>query len=286
MSVLTKLFVVLLVVLALVETSALIVFVNKTENFAAQVKSAEDNLARAEAARILADQEAIAARGEANARVIEAVSRADSYRQLADAKTGEVTGMQAQLAAAQTAQTKAETDAQSARLAAEGAIKTVEAQQKVINDTAGKLTGVEKQYTESQTRLAQLVQELDGAKATIRRLREDNVALNERLDEVTSGNGGRALTASEQQTGAGAEALLNLRGVIKGRRNINGVEYATITLGSADNVTKGMKFKVIDQNNFLGYLTIDNVEPNEAVGHLEGPNIAQVRPGTEVRTQW
>ncbi len=84
----------------------------------------------------------------------------------------------------------------------------------------------------------------------------------------------------------GAEMIANLRGVIKNKRTINGIEYATISLGSAQNVSKGMRFKVIDGNSFLGYLTIDNVEPNESVGHLDGPNLAMVKSGTEVRTQW
>ena len=81
-------------------------------------------------------------------------------------------------------------------------------------------------------------------------------------------------------------ALLNLHGQIKTKRKINDVDYATITLGSADSVTKGMKFRVVDRNTFLGYLTIDSVEANEAVGHLTGPNLQMVVPGSQVLTQY
>jgi len=52
-------------------------------------------------------------------------------------------------------------------------------------------------------------------------------------------------------------------------------------------VSKGMVFNVIDreQGDFLGYLEVDSVEPEEAVGRLTGPRVADIRPGSEVRTQ-
>ena len=78
-----------------------------------------------------------------------------------------------------------------------------------------------------------------------------------------------------------------INGVIRARQNIAGREYATISVGSADGVTRGMEFKVVDRTtgNFLGTLIVDTVEPNEAVGRLEGPRVAEIRPGVEVRTQ-
>ena len=64
--------------------------------------------------------------------------------------------------------------------------------------------------------------------------------------------------------------------------------FATISVGAADQVTKGMQFKVIDptaRDPFLGYLIVDRVEPNEAIGHLTGPHVNDVHEGAEVRTQ-
>lgn len=286
MSVLTKVFVILHVVLSLVMASGLIVFVNRIDNFAQNATADKAAIARANARAQAAEQEAIAARGAGDARVLESESRATAYRQNLDLKTSEAAGFQGQLAAAQTAQTTAEQRAASAELAAQGAIKTVEAQQKVINDTAARLTTVERQYTETSTRVAQLTQELDGARARIRRQSEEVAALTDQLDKARQGAGRAAAGGAAQGGAGGGEAMMNLTGVIKARRNINGVEYATISLGSADSVTKGMRFKVVDRNNFLGYLTIDNVEPSESVGHLEGPSLGAVRQGTEVRTQW
>ena len=48
-----------------------------------------------------------------------------------------------------------------------------------------------------------------------------------------------------------------------------------------------MRFQVINARSgeFFGVLTIDTVRQNEAIGRLEGPRVAEVRPGLEVRTQ-
>ena len=77
-----------------------------------------------------------------------------------------------------------------------------------------------------------------------------------------------------------------INGVVRSVDIIGGKKYATISVGSADNVTKGMKFNVINRTtgDFLGYLTIEGLEPNEAIGPLEG-KVDKVQPGVEVRTQ-
>ena len=78
-----------------------------------------------------------------------------------------------------------------------------------------------------------------------------------------------------------------INGVIRQAGPINGIPYATISVGSAESVQKGMIFNVIDRNKgkFLGELTIDNVDLHEATGKLEGPDIGDVRVGTDVKTQ-
>jgi hypothetical protein len=67
------------------------------------------------------------------------------------------------------------------------------------------------------------------------------------------------------------------------------VPYATISVGSQDGVTQDMVFNVIERGGkgrFLGYLRVDRVEPNEAVGRLEGPAVNDIQANeSEVRTQ-
>ena len=46
-----------------------------------------------------------------------------------------------------------------------------------------------------------------------------------------------------------------------------------------------MEFKVVnrDTGDFLGNLTVDSVEPNEATGRLDGPRVSDIKPGVEVK---
>jgi hypothetical protein len=70
---------------------------------------------------------------------------------------------------------------------------------------------------------------------------------------------------------------------IRARRNINGVEYATVSLGAVNHVEKGMRMRVVDGDEFLGHLIIDLVEQDESVGHLEGPKIEKIKKGSDVK---
>ena len=52
-------------------------------------------------------------------------------------------------------------------------------------------------------------------------------------------------------------------------------------------IAKGMRFNAVNKQtgDFLGIVTIDAVEPNEAIGRIQGPKVGDVREGTEVKTQ-
>ena len=46
-----------------------------------------------------------------------------------------------------------------------------------------------------------------------------------------------------------------------------------------------MRFNVVNNNEFLGYLTVQTTEPDEAAGVLEGPGVTKVKQGDQVKTQ-
>jgi hypothetical protein len=78
-----------------------------------------------------------------------------------------------------------------------------------------------------------------------------------------------------------------INGVIRAVKPIGGIPYATISVGSADGVAKGMEFKVVNRGtgDFLGILTVDSVDLNESTGRLSGPRTNDIRSGAEVKTQ-
>jgi hypothetical protein len=76
-----------------------------------------------------------------------------------------------------------------------------------------------------------------------------------------------------------------VNGVVREKRVIAGVPYATISIGSADAVTRGMRLRVLGGRGgqeFLGYVDVTNVEPDEAIGKLSGPRVNEVTANSQV----
>ncbi|HEX2971515.1 MAG TPA: hypothetical protein VHP11_04245 [Tepidisphaeraceae bacterium] len=285
MSPLTKLFVVLLVICSLLLTAAMVVFVNQTENFRKALVEADTKVTGLERDKVAADTAATTANTNADQQRKEA-SRQAAQLQGEIAKLGDELGkkgvennrLQAQLAAAQ-AQVMDLTSAQ--KLAQQNlgdlqkrydAIITENDKTRLAN---AELTGANTDYQKR----------LDEAERERRWLAEQNLQLKK--DNTQARN---LLAQNNIAFDAGPARKVvapNLKGVIRTVKAAQGVTYATITLGSVDKVEKGMQFNVVNQftNEFLGKLTVEAVEPNEAFGRLEGPRIQEVKPDYQVLSQ-
>jgi hypothetical protein len=208
--------------------------------------------ARDEAARTVADRDAQLARSNAQL----ALQSADVSRLTEALKSSEATKNQLQ----QLAQGLRESNDQLVRQNADQSMS--------ITDLTNKLEVTERerrflaeQFTEAQSQA-------------------------DRLGKALKDMGGDLAAILQQPSGVGRGAP-RINGVVRATRDIAGIPYATISVGSADNVVRGMEFNVIDRasGRFLGKLRVDTVEPNESTGRLEGPAVAEIRPGVEVRTQ-
>jgi hypothetical protein len=293
LSALTKVFVVLHVVLSLLFVSAVVVFVNKQEdNIAARVK-ADDRTKVAEGRLRNAEADAQAARGERDRDVAEARNRAGAFEAQNAALASDIQRVTAEVAAAKLEtekQTVLATSAQAQATAAQQALKASEDALLVVRKEGDDM---QKKYAEAMVSVSDLTNKLDVMTRQYRKGQEDITALTADNEKMRT-SGPRQVSFEPGAGGAavpGVQAAArnaNLKGVVRSKRNIQGVEYATISLGTADSVQKGMQFRVVDRTNnlFLGFLTIDTVDYNEATGHLVGPKVDQVRAGNDVLTNY
>jgi len=144
-----------------------------------------------------------------------------------------------------------------------------------------------KQSADLNGSVADLTFKLDTTEKERRLLAEQLTQIkgeNQRLGMIIKG---AQLTPGQQQMAVNRSGLPSINGVVRDVRTIAGNQYATISVGAADAVTRGMEFKVIDRatGSFLGTLVVDTVEPNESTGRLTGPHVSSIKPGVEVRTQ-
>jgi len=282
---LTKLFVVLHVVLSLVLTAGLIVFVNRTESYSATNKALSARVATEGNRASAAEADAQAATAAAAKAVEQANTQVNEMRtQLADSRRT-IGDKDVQLAQAAAAQALASAD--NSKLAE--ALKASEDQKSKQSESLAQARtdndGLIKKNADLNLAVTDLTNRYEVANTERTNFQEQLQQLQaetENMRKQLADNGIRP--GGPSGVGLGA---VPINGVVRTVLPINGIPYATISVGSADSVQKGMEFNVIDRQRgiFLGKLRIDSVEPNEASGRLEGPRISEVHPGTEVKTQ-
>jgi multidrug efflux pump subunit AcrA (membrane-fusion protein) len=281
------LFVVLLVVFSLVLTAGTVVFVNQTENFQAALTTTKAQLAQANQRADL-QQEAAAA---AEARAQESVRQAS--QQLEDAKRN-LNGLQqallqkeADLATARLQNSVQQASVESLTGALKGSEDVKSRMQEQLTElrtTADRLT---KQNQDLNYSVTDLTNRLDVTERERKLLAEQNTELRTQVDKQASALQGLGYSQAKLAAAGPRFGAPPINGVIRDVRTIQGVPYAAISVGSADSVTAGMEFKVVarDTGTFLGVLKVDSVEQNESTGRLEGPRVAEIKPGAEVKTQ-
>lgn len=285
MSALTKTFVLLHVVMSMLLAAGLIVFVNRVDDFQTTIKSDKATLQLAQQRAIEGEAEVATARSTA-ALATESAQKQIQQMQSEIAKRDQdmanlrtqLAEAQASLASAQAGQTSS-SEALKVAQQNQGALQGQLAQLRTthdklmqqfteanlsINDTSARLAQTERQRRDLQEQVADLTQRLGDAGA-------------DRARRGDAGPGGNRLNSA-----------VNVNGVVREKRVIAGVPYATISIGSADAVSRGMRLRVLGGRNgqeFLGYVDVTNVEPDEAIGRLTGPRIDEVRVDSQVVSQ-
>jgi len=286
LSALTKLFVVLLVISSLLLTAATVVFVNRVEDYR---KWAEAEKVRAALKQTEIDSlkvDLVAAQGQIAKLASEATAKAAELQRIINDKDAAAAAKDAQI---QTL--NAQISGHLANIAtltaaneqAQKLIKDLKDRNEVLVQEEGKLrlvnadlvaanTDYQKRLDEAEKERRWLVEQVNQLRAEVTRL--TNILVENRIQ----------LTSSPPRRRSAPE----LKGVVKAVKTDGGITYVTITLGAADKVEKGMQFRVINQfsNEFLGNLTIESVDQNEAFGRVEGPKLADIKPDHEVRSQW
>lgn len=290
MSTLTKIFVALLVIVSLLQTAGLVVYVSNSATAADNLKNATAKIDSLTASnnKLTADLSAAAA---ANGKSFDSLTQQIELRRQADnenkAKLAERDGRVAEL---NSRLTLAQADVARLTEALKGSEDTKSKQQ----DQLVSLRTSQDQAVTNAAQMSQTITDLQNKlDVTERERRWVAEQLEEARNQTTKLSAAlkdagiepnRVLASASSGSGAGAP---NINGVIREIRKIGPLDYATISIGSSDNVSKGMEFNIVDRSTgaFFGKLTVDSVEPNEAAGRLTGNRVTEVKAGMEVRTQ-
>lgn len=287
MSILTKIFVVALVVLSLLLSAATITFVNSIDDYKRTNTSLENQLAaaKANAAAESARMTAEAATLRESASV--ATTRADSLEARLRAAESKISDAGVQLASANSDKTIA--DANVSKLTAAVSASEVSKQQLLtqVADLRSTNARLQTQNGDLNVALADSSNKLVITEEARRVATEQLTETRTQLDRVGSALKDRGVDPARLTTGGLAAGAPAINGVIRATQQISGIPHAKISVGSDDAVKVGMEFNILNSANgqFLGKLRVVAVEPNEAIGQITGPNPQLVAAGAEVRTQ-
>lgn len=285
MSVLTKIFVILLVVLSLILSAATLTFVARSDDYVKLNQSLNQNLT--DANNSLAEERSKRAGDNAalTSQLAQAISERDADR--AGRKAADLANAQlkSDLAAkegqiATLTQLKENDSKVTAGIASRN-----ETLQNRVNEIEQQVMKLTSELGETNRALTTAQQRESFATASAREANEKLVELKNVVDRLSGALRDRGVNP-DSVTGGVAAGAPAINGVVSAKLDIGGVPYAKISVGSDDAVSVGMTFNVVDRTSgtFLGKLTIRQVNPNESIGSLEGPAINDIKAGNEVRT--
>src|SRR5687768_6448347 len=267
-------------------SAATVVFVNanvaRNEQLASTLEARNRELQRANDARSEAD----AARQIATDNLTNAMQQNEQLKQQINNVNAQLIDRATQLGQAQSqiAMMSADmtrlTEGLQASEKTKAALQEQNNQLRQTNDT--RLT----ENTQLNQRVNELTSTLEQTEAARRNLAEQLAEARNRMEQMSAQMKGVGLS-TEQLAAAGTRIGPQVTGSVRDVRPIAGIPYATISIGSNDGVRRGMEFRVVNPANgdFLGVLTVESVELNEATGRLAGPKVAQIRQGSEVKSQ-
>jgi len=276
----------MLIVLSLLTTAATVVYVNKEDVQKTALANTQAQLQSAQAAAQQARDDLTAAQQN----LTNVQSSANQAQQTATADINnrqlEISKLQVELAKGQSQQATQQLDV--SRLTE--ALNATQAQNNTNLAELGRLRQSNDQLVRQASDLNGSVSDLTARLETTERERR---LLAEQLTQASTENQRLSAIITNANLSPQQQDIITQRsgpainGVIRDVRTIAGRKYATISVGTADGVRQGMEFKILDRagGNFLGTLIDDSAEPNEATGHLDGPKVAEIRPGVEARTQ-
>jgi peptidoglycan hydrolase CwlO-like protein len=155
----------------------------------------------------------------------------------------------------------------------------VETLRKQVDERDKRIAEIDAQMARLRDEAVQFRVQWEQAKEKIGLLQRD-VERMARESERTRQQGGGAAPAAAP-SGPIAPRVEDLQGTIQ---RVDG-DLATVTPGSDAGVAVGMKLRVFHERpkpEFLGYITILNVTPTQAVGRLSGPLARRVAAGDQV----
>lgn len=270
MNFLAKIFVVLVTILTVALVAMTVAFVAKTENFRERFEGEQAARAAADraAAQLTADLQLMQGR------------EAEQFAELRN----QIQTLESELTRAQSDRARVEADLLTERSRLQQATTQVTGFQSAVQQAVAinqalseELEQRREESARQATRVIEMADRINELVATVdtlnretRRLREQLASTQSQLEEVQQ----RALAGGvDLAAGTAADMPFDfpdgqIRGEVTDVRRVGEDYFASINLGSDDQVARNMRFQVHSGNQYVGTLVVTNVQPKSAAGRI------------------
>jgi hypothetical protein len=262
LSILTKVFIVLQTVFALVLAPLVIVFVGQQDNYKKDLSSA--NLAK------VAAQVQVTKAGKDISALTESFNKlaADNNNQTASLKR-EVDDRDAKISGLEREKDSFALKASEADIALKQTISSVDAlktlltsRDKEVSEIRPRLVDLTQKAEDVNRKNGELLIEVEQAKKAIRTLQEALVSAQQRGPATGINQAGQQVTQAAAPTIAAPNVV---NGRVNQVQEINGKVYLTMSLGGRDGVQSGTKFVISRGSNFVADAVVERVAPDQSV---------------------
>jgi len=276
-SILTKICVVVLLVLILLAVPVFITQATVAPNwryaYEQERKRSKQHAMDARFAKLALDT----AKAELDAALTARNRTALEKRREIDRLTNELASWQTKAAELQNSLKRLTTEVAGLKLEIQTANKRTDLLSRQLADARGEVDKLTQEAIQLNDLLKQTEAEKERLDAMARDLKESKVALEEELEQLRQQKGTVAASEEGQIVAAPAETIVATLTDVKG-------DYASINVGSAKGIKRGMKLIVFRGGEFVSKLRIDMVDPGQAAGVIIDRRLDPVQ-GDKVTTR-
>lgn len=272
MSILTKIFVVLTTILAVLLVPLMVAYVNNTDHYKGELESTQKQLAAAVERAQIVEVQLTNRQKEDSAREAEMQGTIASLQNKLNERAAQIQTLQATMIAKEDELTR-----KSADLSA--AVRAKEQSQQIIDKLNTEVLQRRKEAIEAQRDLLAVTDQLQEKTADLESLNEQVRLLQEQLADLDAQladakkaqltgapSGG---TASAPSTPA-ATTLTGtpVRGLVTQVESVADDTYVAINLGSNDDVSPGMSFIIHNNGQYIASMVVTKVDLNASAGRV------------------
>ena len=267
MNTLTKTFVLLQLVLALVLSVLVILFADKQQNYRSQVASSQKAQIAAQAMTTQLQQANTNLQTQLTAALQKGAEKAGRLNNTILDLQSKLADDQTTIAQLRVAKSQLQTSITDLTSTVSSLNKQVAEQNSILNTMRPKLLTYVNQNAELGRRITELTNERNVARQTIQVLQESVASLHRQMSKMevaakTSSPTSGALSSAV----AGVPTSVQVNGTVMKVASYNGHTYVSASLGTRDGVGKGTRLTIYANGRYIGDVVVQKADATESVG--------------------